>query len=76
MPVRSSEGLRAPGSNIVAMEERTLQKQSEILESLEEIDVGVTDIELKEYVRGDPTESEKNATGAEIKITAYLSYDV
>lgn len=58
------------------MENETLEilsKMVDAVESIEEIEVTQTDV--KEYVRGDPTTDDSTTTGAEIDVKAYLSFD-
>ena len=56
------------------MQEKTREKQAELIDALQELGVSVTRFELTEYIRGDPTDENAKPTGAEIELTAYLSF--
>lgn len=60
------------------MKDETLETQRRIIEAIEaldDIEVEVTELDIKEYMRGDPTCEGTPVTGAEIAIGAYVSYD-
>lgn len=63
------------GGEKVTMRDETLETQQEIIELLESRDITVTTFEAEEFVRGDPTVEDRTVTGAEIEITAYISFD-
>lgn len=57
------------------MQEETREKQAELIDVLEDRGVSVTRFELTGYIRGDPTAGDTTPTGAEIELTAYLSFE-
>lgn len=58
------------------MREETRETQDDIIDLLEdEIGLNVTEINMTEFVRGDPTDDDAPVTGAEVSVTAYLSLD-
>lgn len=57
------------------MKKETIETEQELIEVLDNLGIEVTETAVTEYVRGDPTTDDATVTGAEIKLTAYLSYD-
>lgn len=58
------------------MDERIRDTEAQIIETLEDdLGVRITEVNIKEYVRGDPTEEDATVTGAEINVQAYVSLD-
>lgn len=58
------------------MDKRTRETEDEMLAALED-DLGltVTEINIAEYIRGDPTDPDATVTGAEIDLKVYVSLD-
>lgn len=58
------------------MDERTTETQEEMLEALEdELGLRVTQMDITEYIHGDPTDENAVVGGAEVRLTAYISLD-
>lgn len=57
------------------MQVSALEGLYEIIDVLQSRDIRISNIEMTEYIRGDPTVGEHTVTGAEIEITAYISLD-
>lgn len=57
------------------MNDETLRMQADILDAFAELGISITGIELQEFIRGDPTLEDSETTGAEIQLTAYVSYE-
>lgn len=56
------------------MNDETKRKQDEVLAALGGVDgIEVTEINMTEYRRGDPTMPNSTVTGAEISLTAFYS---
>lgn len=59
------------------MEDNTQEVLNDLIDLIDESDipVDVTSFEAKEYLTGDPTATDTEATGAEIDIGCFLSFE-